>query len=173
MGRILERIGVLNLKPNRNAKKFCVNRINQRQQHSARTDHPFEGILQHHHMKEIVEGVHHKHFSLEQCHNTTTQRQHGKSNKIILPQHSTTSGCRQVKSTYFVRNLFHVKARQAPLSGNLKFYSENFNPNPISAWSSQISKGEPRGKITNKFRNKRNVEERSNSTGGIRTWGFS
>ena len=28
-----------------------------------------------------------------------TQRQHGKSNKIILSQHSTTSGCRQVKST--------------------------------------------------------------------------
>ena len=27
-----------------------------------------------------------------------TQRQHGKSNKITLPQHSTTSGCRQIKT---------------------------------------------------------------------------
>ena len=26
----------------------------------------------------------------------------------------------------FVRNLFHVKARQAPLAGILKFYSENW-----------------------------------------------
>ena len=30
-----------------------------------------------------------------------TQRQHGKSNKITLTQHSRTSGCRQVKSTSF------------------------------------------------------------------------
>ena len=30
-----------------------------------------------------------------------TQRQHGKSNNITLPQHSTTSGCRKVKSTSF------------------------------------------------------------------------
>ena len=35
-----------------------------------------------------------------------TQRQHGKSNKITLPQHSTTSGCRQVKSTSFDQEPF-------------------------------------------------------------------
>ena len=35
------------------------------------------------------------------------------------------------------------------------------------------SKGEPRGKVTNKFRNKGNIEERCNPTGEIRTWGIS
>ena len=38
---------------------------------------------------------------------------------------------------------------------------------------SPISNSEPRGKVTNKFRNKGNVEERCNSTGEIRTWGIS
>ena len=89
-----------------------------------------------------------------------------------------------------VRNLFHVKDRQAPLAGRLKFYPENwekltqdvniccagfqnsFLPNPISVWFSPISKGEPRGKVINKFRNKGNVEERCNSTGEIRNWGI-
>ena len=42
--------------------------------------------------------MHHKHSSLEQCHK---QRQHGKSNKNTLPQHSTTFGCRLVKSSSF------------------------------------------------------------------------
>ena len=50
-----------------------------------------------------------------------------------------------------VRNLFHDKARQAPLAG----------------------RREPRGKVTNKFRNEENVEERYNSAGEIRTWGIS
>ena len=35
-----------------------------------------------------------------------TQRQHGKSNKITLPQHSRTSGCRQVKSSSFGQKPF-------------------------------------------------------------------
>ena len=35
-----------------------------------------------------------------------TQREHGKSNKITLPQHSTTSGFRQVKSTSFRQKPF-------------------------------------------------------------------
>ena len=35
-----------------------------------------------------------------------TQSQHGKSNKITLPQHSTTSACRQVKSTSFGQKPF-------------------------------------------------------------------
>ena len=88
-----------------------------------------------------------------------------------------------------IRNLFRVKAREAPLAGRLNFYSENWEKltqdgnilsivqvfqnsfllNPISVWSSPINKSEPRGKITNKFRNKENVEERCNSTGEIRT----
>ena len=88
-----------------------------------------------------------------------------------------------------IRNLFRVKAREAPLAGRLKFYSEkwekltqdgnilsivqvfqnSFLLNPISVWSSPINKSEPRGKITNKFRNKENVEQRCNSTGEIRT----
>ena len=54
-----------------------------------------------------------------------TQIQHGKSNKITLPQHSTTSRCKQVKSISFGR-LFRVKMRQARLAGRLKFYSENW-----------------------------------------------
>ena len=98
MGRTSERIGVLILKPSRNTKKFCVRRPIRHQQHSAKIDRPFEEALQHHHMEEVVEGVHHKHSSLEQCHK---HRQHGKSNKITLPQHSTTFGCRQVKSSSF------------------------------------------------------------------------
>ena len=52
-------------------------------------------------------------------------------------------------------------------------FQNSFLSNPISVWSSPISKGEPRGKVTNKFRNKGNVEERCNSTGEIRTWGIS
>ena len=48
-----------------------------------------------------------------------------------------------------------------------------FLANPISVWSSPISKGEPRGKVKNKFRNKENVEERYNSTGEIKTWEIS
>ena len=35
-----------------------------------------------------------------------TQRQHNKSNKITLPKHSTTFGCRQVKSTSFGQKPF-------------------------------------------------------------------
>ena len=48
------------------------------------------------------------------------------SNKVALPQHSTTSASRKVKSTSLVRNLFYVKARQAPLAGRVKFYSKNW-----------------------------------------------
>ena len=54
------------------------------------------------------------------------QRQHGKSNKITLPQHCTTSACRQVKSTFFCQKLFHVKVRQDSLAGRVHFYSENW-----------------------------------------------
>ena len=65
LGRTSKRIGVLTLKPSRNTKKFCVRRPNLQQQHSATIDRPFEGALRHHHMEEVVEGVHHKHSSLE------------------------------------------------------------------------------------------------------------
>ena len=40
-----------------------------------------------------------------------TRRQHGKSNKITLPQHSTTSGCRQVKSTSFAQKHFPCQSK--------------------------------------------------------------
>ena len=192
MGRTSERIGVLTLKPNRNAKKFCVRRPNRHQQHSARIDRPFEGALQHHRMEEVVEGVHHKHSPLEQRH-----KHRGSTVIVIKSPYLNTPQLLDVdrsKVHPLVRNLFHIKERQAPLAGRLKFYSENwekltqevnilyrvctefqnsFLPNPISVWSSPISKGEPRGKVTNKFRNKGNVEERCNSTGEIRTWGIS
>ena len=42
-------------------------------------------------------------------------------------------------------------------------FQNSFLSNPISVWSSPISKGEPKGKVTNKFRNKGNVEERAKS----------
>ena len=54
------------------------------------------------------------------------QRQHGKSNKITLPQHSTTSGCRQVKSSSFDQKPFPCQRETGPLAGRLKFYSENW-----------------------------------------------
>ena len=122
-----------------------------------------------------------------------TQRQHVKSNKTILPQHSTTSGCRQVKSTSFGQKLFPSQVETGSTGRKTKmlfkklgkinskceyfvhcaWFQNSFLPNPISIWSSLISKGEPRGKVTNKFRNKGNVQERCNSTGEIRTWGTS
>ena len=122
-----------------------------------------------------------------------TQRQHGKSNKITLPQHSTTSGCRQVKSSSFGQKPFPYQRETSSSGRKTKIlfrklgkinsrceyfvhcagFQNSFLPNPISVWSSPISKGEPRGKVTNKFRNKGNVEERCNSTGEIRTWGIS
>ena len=52
-------------------------------------------------------------------------------------------------------------------------FQNSFLPNLISVWSSPINKGEPRGKITSKLRNKGHVEERCNLTGEIRTWGIS
>ena len=56
------------LKPSRNTKTFCVVRIpNRHQKQSAGIERPFEGALQYH-MGELVEGLHHKHSSLEQCH---------------------------------------------------------------------------------------------------------
>ena len=51
--------------------------------------------------------------------------------------------------------------------------SKFLSPKPHFSLSSPISKGEPRGKFTNKFRNKENVEERCSSTGEIRTWSIS
>ena len=67
--------------------------------------------------------------------------------------------------------------RQAPLAGRLKFYLENwgkltqdvnilsivqgfkilFSQTPFQYGPPPISKSEPTGKVTNKFRNKRNV----------------
>ena len=106
-----------------------------------------------------------------------TQRQHGKSNKITLPQHSTTSGCRQVKSSSFGQKPFPYQRETSSSGRKTKIlfrklgkinsrceyfvhcagFQNSFLPNPISVWSSPISKDEPRGKVTNKFRNKGNV----------------
>ena len=111
-----------------------------------------------------------------------TQRQHGKSNKITLPQHSRTSGCRQVKSSSFGQKPFPCQRETGSSGRNTKIlfrklgkinsryeyfvhctgFQNSFLLNPILVSSSPISKGEPRGKVTNKFRNKGNVEERCN-----------
>ena len=124
MGRTSERIGVLTLKPSRNTKKFCVRRPIRHQQHSAKIDRPFEEALQHHHMEEVVEGVHHKHSSLEQCH-----KHRGSTVRVIKSPYLNTPQLLDVdrsKVHPLVRNLFHIKERQAPLAGRLKFYSENW-----------------------------------------------
>ena len=122
-----------------------------------------------------------------------TEKQHGKSNKIILPQHSASSGCRQVKSSSFGQKSFPCQSETGSSGRKTKIlfrklgkinsrceyfvhysgFQNSFLPNPISVWSSPISKGEPRRKVTNKFKNKGNVEEKGNSTGEIRTWGIS
>ena len=52
-------------------------------------------------------------------------------------------------------------------------YKNPFLLNSFAIWSSPISKSEPRGNVTNKFRNKVNVEERCKSRGGNRTWRIS
>ena len=90
----------------------------------SKNNHPFEGALQHHHMEEVVEGVHHKHSSLEQCH-----KHRGSMVRVIKSTYLNTPQLLDVdrsKVYLLVRNLFYVKARQAPLAGRLKFYSENW-----------------------------------------------
>ena len=119
-----------------------------------------------------------------------TQSQHSKSNKITLPQHSATSGCRQVKSTSFGQKPFSCQSETGSSGRKTKIlfrklgkinsrcehfvhcaeFQNFFLPNPISVWSSPISKGEARGKLANKFTNQGDVEKKCNSTGEIRTW---
>ena len=95
---------------------FCVKRPNQHQQHSARIDHPFVGAFQHHHMEEVVEGMQHKHSSLEQCH-----KHRGSTVRVIKSPYLDTPQLLDVDTSKvhpLVGNLFHIKARQAPLTGN-------------------------------------------------------
>ena len=47
-------------------------------------------------------------------------------------------------------------------------FHNSFLPNAISVWFSPISKGETRGKVTNKFINKRNVEQRCSAVQQVR-----
>ena len=149
----------------------------------------FRGGLQQHHIGEVVRAP--QAFFVRAM--PQKQRQHGKSNKITLPQHSTTSGCRQVKSTSFGQKPSPCQSETGSTGRKIKIlfrklgkinsrceffvhcagFQNSFFPNPISVWSSSISKSEPREKVTNKFRNKGNVEERCNSTGEIRTWEIS
>ena len=109
-----------NLKTKQRYQEVLLRRPNRQQQHSARIDRPFEGALLRHHMvmEEVVKGVYHKHSSLEQCH------KHRSSIVRVIK-----SPCLNTPELLDVdrlnRNLFHVKERQAPLAGRLKFYSEN------------------------------------------------
>ena len=117
-------IGVLTLKLSRNTRKLCVKRPNRPLQHSAGINRPFEGALQHHHMEQVVECVHLKHSPLEQCfkHRESMVRVI-KSPYLNTPQLLDLD---RSKVRLSVRNLFHVKARQALLDGRVKFYSENW-----------------------------------------------
>ena len=77
-------------------------------------------------MKEEVEAgrAHHKHSSLEQCHKQRSSMVRvTKSSYLNTPQVLDVG---RSKVHPLVRNLFHVKVRQAPLAGRLKFYSENW-----------------------------------------------
>ena len=164
-------------------------RPNRHQQHSARIDRLFEGALQHHHIEEAVEDVHHKHSSLEQC-----QKQRGNMIRVIKSPYLNTPQLLDVdrsKVHPLVRNLFHMKERQAPLAGRLKFYSENwekltqdvsilsivqgfkiaFPQTPFQFGPPQLAR--VKGYKRYKFRNNGNVEKRCNSTGEIRTWEIS
>ena len=75
-------------------------------------------------MEEVLEGVHHKHSSLEQCHKHKDSMVRAiKSPYLNNPQLLDED---RSKVHPLVRNLFHVKTRQAPLAGGLKVYSENW-----------------------------------------------
>ena len=103
-----------------------------------------------------------------------TQRQHGKSNKITLPQHSTTSGCRQVKSSSFGQKPFPYQ-RETSSSGrktkilfrklgkinsrseyfvHCAWFQNSFLPNPISVCPPQLAKvnGEERLQINSEIK---------------------
>ena len=75
-------------------------------------------------MKEVEESVHHKHSLLEQC-----QKHRGSMVRVIKSPYLNTPQLLDLdrsKVHPLVRNLFLVKARQAPLAERLKFYSENW-----------------------------------------------
>ena len=74
-------------------------------------------------MEEVVEGMHHKHSSLEQCH-----KHKGSMVRVIKSPYLNTLQLLDIdrsKKHPLLRNLSNIKARQAPLAGRLKFYSEN------------------------------------------------
>ena len=52
-------------------------------------------------------------------------RQHGKSNKTTLPQHSITSECRQDRSTSFGPKPIPCQIETDSFGSKTKFYSEN------------------------------------------------
>ena len=94
------------------------------QHHLAGIDHPFERTLQHHHMEEEVECVHHRHTSLEQCHKCKGSMVRVKKSPYLnTPQLLDVDGS---KVGPLVRNFLHVKATPAPMAGRLNFYSENW-----------------------------------------------
>ena len=69
-------------------------------------DRSFEGAREHYHQEEVVEGVHYKHSSLEQCH----KHRASMVRVIKSPYHSTPQLLYVDRSKVhpLVRNLFHV-----------------------------------------------------------------
>ena len=118
LDRTSDKICVLTSQPSKNTKKFWIKRPNQHQQHSAGINHPFEGALQHCHIEEVVEGMHHKYSLLEQC-----QKHRGSMVRVIKPPYLNAHQLLDVdrsKVHPLVRNLFHVKVTQVSLTGRLK-----------------------------------------------------
>ena len=111
LDRTSESIHVVALKPNRKTKKSCAKRPNQHQKHSTGTGLPFEGPSRggigrracHKHKESMVRVIKSPYDSNPQLLDVNRSKLHP-----------------------LVRNLFHAKVRQAPLTGRLKFYSENW-----------------------------------------------
>ena len=104
---------------------------------------------------------------------------------MTLPQHSTTSGCRQVKRTSFGQKPFPYQKETGSTGRRLKSYSENwekltqdvnilsivegfkipFSQTPFQYSPSQLAR-------VNQEERLQINSERCNSTGETRTWGI-
>ena len=79
--------------------------------------------------------MHHKYSLLEQCQKhrvffvrtmPKAQRKHGQSNKITLPQHSSTSRSRQVKNTSFGQKTFSCQSESGSSDRKTKINAESW-----------------------------------------------
>ena len=159
-----------NLKTKHKYQEVLRKEIRYKQEQEAGIDRPFEGTLQHHLMKDVIEGVHHKYSSLEQC-NKHEDRMVTKikSPYLNIPQ------IRQVKSTSFGQKPFPCQSETGSTSNKTrpKFYSENWKKLTQDLNFLTVERGfkVPFSQINSKI--KQILRTGCNSTGEIRTWGIS